>query len=786
MRFNFYVLRDYLLISKNLLKHLFSAIVLFSFCAYSNAATIDKIGFGNKKELEKHGFSGNNFNIEEGGLKQTALVLLPDSAKKSWEGGSFRFRMKVNPEKQNYFTVKFWGSDVTKGRLILFAEGKQIGYRHLGDIDVLDHGSDEPAYNNRFYYKTNPLPISVTKGKTHIDFEIRSNGPIWGYGGNFEEYQKPLTDPCRGIYALYTHDEGYFVPDKNEKQGMPEKNPTIRTAPGEEVIDQVKEKVSAEIQKLLDSDRPLTQMQIQFLAKSYSVKWAPSYNKKQTIERLVSSIDSLYLRYLNNPELAHRDKATPNPGWFGFGMIGESLWLLDSTVEPYLDQPVDSKDGQNISRRKAYTQMLKESRDWNRARRIQYTNQSMIKDLYGIYYSNKGLQFLKSEDAFPEKQALRYLYESVGLQPWLGSDTPEGPAKPLGDDFIQLTRKGLTKELGYVGTYGEVLDWVAQIYEATRPTPAGEGDRAIRDQLLKIAKARAAFRYQTLDPEGNQVMRVETVVGWRDTSYPGVVIYAQRMTWDGTALEVVTALKDKTLLGYTKQMFDDNQFFKEVAKQLKYDNFRITASLLPLPEQYEWVKANIGSASEKLPMTWSEPDYLFTDEEDGVLALKSGDEILYVSLYWRARYAINNLSRVHYITPSYDRVAVVAVDCEFEPSGLFYTRPNWTDFGFGNGGHRYPGEQSVSIHAGDVLPIAKIPDGIKFKPGNESIYAGKADYYTLRYGKYLIGMNCSADKVFDLQIPAGAKKVTDFSSKSVVTSKVLKVNPFSTVILVVE
>ena len=39
-----------------------------------------------------------------------------------------------------------------------------------------------------------------------------------------------------------------------------------------------------------------------------------------------------------------------------------------------------------------------------------------------------------------------------------------------------------------------------------------------------------------------------------------------------------------------------------------------------------------------------------------------------------------------------------------------------------------------SAHAGEKLPIAKIPAGVKFKPGDERVYAGKAEFYTLRYG----------------------------------------------------
>ena len=40
-------------------------------------------------------------------------------------------------------------------------------------------------------------------------------------------------------------------------------------------------------------------------------------------------------------------------------------------------------------------------------------------------------------------------------------------------------------------------------------------------------------------------------------------------------------------------------------------------------------------------------------------------------------------------------------------------------------GPRYPVAMH-SAHAGEKLPIAKIPAGVKFKSGDESVYAGKA------------------------------------------------------------
>ena len=93
----------------------------------------------------------------------------------------------------------------------------------------------------------------------------------------------------------------------------------------------------------------------------------------------------------------------------------------------------------------------------------------MIVDL-NIYRSHRAVQVLDNSQAIADETARRYLYEAIGLEPWLGSETPHGPEKRAGEHYFQLTPKGLTKELGYVGNYGEVLDWVGQIYDAARRT----------------------------------------------------------------------------------------------------------------------------------------------------------------------------------------------------------------------------------------------------------------------------------------------------------------------------
>ena len=485
---------------------------------------------------------------------------------------------------------------------------------------------------------------------------------------------------------------------------------------------------------------------------------------------------------MTNPKIAEAEPSTYNPDWFGLGPSGQVLDLLRKELEPFLNEEIDNGKGGRVMRREAFADMLLACRDWHREHRRQYTNQSMINDLYGIYLANRGLAVVAPPKAMPEKEALRYLYESIGLAPWLGSEKDGKPLKPLGESFYQITARGLTKELGYVGNNGEVLDWVAQIYEATRPAPGKPGDPRIKAQLVKIARARAPFRYPMLDREGYRAMLLETVVGWRDGHHPGGVTYDQRSSWDGSPFEAAAATLDPHLLGYSQQALADNQFFAGIAGQMEERGFRTTFALMGIPERYEAVKSQAPSP-HRLPMSWDQPDFVFADEEDGVVAIKNGKEILYASLYWRARYAVNFLGRVHYLTPEVERVATVKLDTEFRPSGLDYVRPNWTNFGFANGGHRYPAE-FVSAHAGEKLPIAKIPDGIAFKPGQENIHAGKGDFYQLRYGPYLIAMNTSADRSFDLTAPDHAGLIRNLThGKKVRPGSTAKIAPRSTLVL---
>lgn len=749
----------------------------------AGAATVDTLCLGDSASEKAHGFSGAATRVIRGGLGEAARVIEPPEPA-DYRSEPVRFTMKVDPERQNYFSAKFWGGEVSGNLLILQVDGKQLGYRHLGDYDILDHGAVEPQFPGRFLYVTFPLPRTLTHGKRSLEFELHATGRIWGYGNNFKQYQKDMVQPSRGLYRFYTHTGNFLEIPADEARGAAPA--AVLPAPEKEDFSKLKARVERDVRNFLKPGGIGNQMQIQFLAQAYFVEWSRAYRNPAAVRAVIEGIDRCFVKFRNDPKLASDDRSTWNPGWFGFGPIGEAIVLLRREIEPELERTIPDEKNQPVRRRAAWAEMLKAANDHLSTHRRMYTNQSMIIDM-NLHWNNRALNFLAPEKALPEELTLGFLKEAVGLRPWSGSLGQDGkPVWPQGKNYFLLTAKGLTKELGYVGSYGEVLDWATDIYEATRPEPGKPGDPEIADALKKIIRARSCFRHPSITAEGCPVMRLETVVGWRDVRFPGDVTYAERPTRDASVLYAPMAVRDPYAIGLAQQMVEERQFFRSEEGRMKEGGFRVTAGLLHTPTQYEALK-KLPREKSRLPMSPDQPDFLFSDEENGVLALKNGDEILYASLYWRARFAVNFLAKFHYITPSIDRQATVRQEIEFEPSGMSYTRPNWTNFGFSNGGGHihYPGEKSFrSAHFREVLPIAKIPEGIPFRAGQESPWAGRGEFYRASYGPFEIGMNASRTKEFTLRLPANGNSYRMLPDGRVVApGEKVVVKPMTTVVL---
>lgn len=757
------------------------------------AAPIDMLRFGDAASEQAHGLSASFSETATGALDQPARRFLPLAAG-DWRGGQAAFKLKVNGAGANYLSVRMWGDDVSADQATLYCDGKQLGYRHASDLDILDQGTKYAVAPGRFHYVTHPLPRALTAGKREIDCTLRVTGPIWRYGDDFSKFQKPMTEASRLFYALIVHADKMVplasVEGRATAAPVPPQDPLAQAA----VLERVKLRINTQLEKTWALKRPLNQLEISFMAKTYDAAWSLGYRSPKNLAAIVGGIDGLWHSYKKNPEIAYYDKATPNEGWFGFGLVGQALKLTGAQLQGELDGQVSGREGAPITRRAALETMFADSLDWNKRHRRMYTNQSMIKDLYGIWYNNEGLIAIGSAKAQARTALLPFFYESVGLRPWTGSLNARGEATyasaeadakfSVDKQYYLATSKGLTKELGYVGGYGEILDWVVDIYNATRPAKGQEGDPLIRQQLIRLAQARAYFRYPQWDEHGNRSMRLESAIGWRDIYFPGDVNYGQRGSWDGSPLQSAVATRAPSLVGYAQQMITDNQLFPAIEHMLEAPSLRATIGLIDLNDELA-VMRQLPAQGARLPMSAGQPDFVFADEEDGVVAIKRGDEILYASLYWRANYSVSGLARVHYVTPVTDRTATVQLDREeFEASGMYFTRPDNPHINGKRFTIRYPDDGPVWT-AGERQAVAKLPPGSVYAAGEDNGHAGRADYYELRYGPYIIAMNSSKDKQFTLALPAGHGALKDLASGAMLPAGAAstKVEARSTVVL---
>jgi len=483
-----------------------------------------------------------------------------------------------------------------------------------------------------------------------------------------------------------------------------------------------------------------------------------------------------------------------------------TAWFDDMTF----NGPPAPPSGTPVPRRIAYRDMLLTSRDYWKQNARFYSNQAMITSI-GIYQANRGLSLLSPDDAWPEARARMWIAESIGLSPWLGSELPDGTrTQPLGSDYPVVTPKGLTRELGYVGSYGEVTDWLVMMYESiTRGHGAVEAPE-VRAQMLKIIKTRAYFRHFDVDADGNRICRLETEIGWRNEVYPGIADYVQPTHWDSSPVMAAGAFEDADLTGWAQEMIADGQFGPQLDLHVTNTSTRVgLAATRMLARDLPTFQAQATSSS-RMPVDWDAPDFVFTDEVDGAIAVKNGQEMFFASLYWRAREGVNDWARVHLVTPSLQRSATVREKTDGELSSKTFTVQDWVTWDYAindatggpspvpAGGWDAPGPTVHQAFAGEVLVQAKVPAGVDptfGSPtlGTEEALVGLAPYYQLEYGHYIVAMNTTNDQTFRLQtgrrglarvLSAGPDGRTDLPS-TVELLQPIKIGPQSTLVLYV-
>lgn len=175
---------------------------------------------------------------------------------------------------------------------------------------------------------------------------------------------------------------------------------------------------------------------------------------------------------------------------------------------------------------------------------------------------------------------------------------------------------------------------------------------------------------------------------------------------------------------------------------------------------------------------------LWGSDKNAVLALKHGETCLFINFYYRSERGVNRVARVFELNPDTARLATVRTEVKVISSGETYVRPDWIDFPRGVG-LPPPGEPIHQAWAGEKMPIAKRPEDAKFpKYGAWGPFVGKAAFYSLQYGDYLIGMNTTEDRSYDLPVPPSFRRAPDLvSGKELELTGGVKVPPLATVVL---
>jgi hypothetical protein len=681
---------------------------------------------------------GQASDVVYGGLGQLERRLLPRTPTNDMYGGELDFTMAVDPGAQNYFTMRFWGSDTMSQMLILNCNGYEVGGRHGYDYEEGSLTEDGGGWlPNRFYYRTVKLPLRLTLGQTSVAFKLRSAGFINEYGNGYTPgYQFLMNGPTIGLSRAYTHTKA-FLDVIGETQGAVQPAPPIRPSPTSSQVATWSAAVNSKVTSLLAlNPNSFTADNVDFLAQTYAVPWSTGYSNSAVPAQVIAAIDAMVtIAATNSGGLNGYMGSFGNSSWGGyFGPVGDAVRLLWPQLSNSLSATV-SYGGVigTTTRQSAWSQALRASVDFGRYNRKSISNQELLND-FNIYKANAGLLLVQPTNAIYATNVLRYLYEAAGLSPYMGNDqTGGGPVPipgiaPYGPNWYFTTSKGTSKENGMATDYGEVG---SMIYDMAKLS----GDTNLLAQALKVFRARCVLRFPAVDTSGYAEMMAPAPIGCRRNALPGFEGYLTQ--WETIHAAADGAAPD--LVGYFQQQMVDNQFFQVLAT---ISGNAQAANGPYLPGYYSNAVAQAATGI-KLPMSAGQPDFAWGDEENMVVAAKHGEERFFATLAWRLDtgnlwQAINGMASVFLVGTNMARFAEVMVnDVQFNSAGTFVTRNGSVDVAYEPPDNAtYPNAET-----GNGYPFALRPDLTSIPSINQD--SGRGTAYTLRYGNWLVGINAN-------------------------------------------
>ncbi len=739
---------------------------------------LDCLRLGDANSEKRHGLTSFDLTKSEvytGQLGLPARRFLPDplnpyqGAYPGIYGGEISFVMKVDGTRQNYLTIKVSGDETYPGRLLLDIDGKEVAIRHSNDI--LFEQRDHPVCPGAFFYRTVPLPRMLTDGKPRVVARVRATGRFYLYGKphQFETYQRVMEAKTGGLYRVYTHTNPLFSLPADDLQG---KRPSYAEAPRRTRDDLAALKAKL-IARIDDHIRDLLKRhgdiaphnnnnfnEVELLGVAYHTPGFVSYHNPDVVRAIRDAVDTAVVNRNNG-------KYPVGFSWGGaYGRPGYAVFRVYDQLDG-LDDPVDlgagasSGPGAGKTRRAQWIEILKESFEFGGTHRKTITNQE-IEVAMSVYGAALGLSKLDPQTYghYPEVAA-HLILESVGIEAFsgsivLGSDQPHlGDPKDsgFGAGYYFMTPKGTSHEPMWVSAccYGNLGSKISEMYEMTKADPAvtrdgpGQGDQRIMETGRRHNLIQTAFSYPGVDTDGFRSMLVEGAICGRNTYVPGKVFYGMECA--------AAEANDPAGLGYLRQMSDDGQFFRDSDTTLRHTH------VLFLPAAFDAVARS--TSTIKIPTTPGEPDSVTADEKNAVIAIKHGDELLFVRLFGHAQ----TMAYAHYLCPTHERIINLQTDTtEFYPSGKTLT----VGAGVGGPWAGEPPERPVYAWAGykEELPSY---DHSNHTHGNRQLL----DFYQTRIGDYLIAMNTTDDLTKTAKLPP---ELVGTTANELVTRKPLRLS----------
>ncbi|XEC94406.1 LamG-like jellyroll fold domain-containing protein [Paenibacillus tarimensis] len=449
------------------------------------SGVLDKLVFGDANSESAHNFMGEFTSVVTGALGELARVSNPRIPAEK-EGGDLTFTMKVDPDRQNYFTVKFWGEDHGYTTVVNIS-GEQVGYLRFGDYQPINRGYGNPL-PGRFYYGTTMLPLESTFGKETVEITLKSLD-VWG----------TMAGPSRAYYNAYTHTDAWLdVSGETQGAKVVSENPLkpdLTDAEKQAMIDgytQSQINMFNGFSNWVDgaADRKLTleryKDDLRFYANALHYDWSPANTpelKKAALERIFKVIDNHVKDYYADARRVMWNGHQSDWGGY-YGALGEALYIVEKLIkddsiygaaafEAFLDQPFGTGtvegefslasadwEGGELTRREAWERVLKANFDFARSR-LSYIYNQVLYTYEGAWEAHEGLRIIGSSFFEGKERSRRILLEALGGAPFLGEEVLVGPSGEeldlyhslfyhdrgarYTDDYTYIVAKGLAK-----------------------------------------------------------------------------------------------------------------------------------------------------------------------------------------------------------------------------------------------------------------------------------------------------------------------------------------------------